>query len=114
MSGNADIIERRMQVACEFVSWARERFGDIVLDVRVFGSVARGDADEESAVDVFLLVTRRLTFDEKLEMAGKSFDLLMDTEIFLQYVTETLERWQTPMIHGSGLARAVRSEGVPV
>ncbi len=114
MEGNAEIIERRMQVAREFASWVRARFGEIVLDARVFGSVARGDAHEESDVDVFLLLTRKLSFDEELEVAGKSFDLLMNTEIFLQYVTETLERWQTPMIHGSGLARAVRSEGVPV
>ncbi|MGD9497780.1 MAG: nucleotidyltransferase domain-containing protein [Armatimonadota bacterium] len=37
----------------------RERLGEVVLAVHVFGSVARGDATEESDVDVFLLPTRK-------------------------------------------------------
>jgi predicted nucleotidyltransferase len=34
-----------------------ERFGDRVLDVRVFGSSARGDADEDSDVDVAVVIS---------------------------------------------------------
>jgi len=114
MSEQTEIIERRMQVAREFASWVRERLGDVVLAARVFGSVARGDATEESDVDVFLLLSRKLTFEEELDVAGRGFDLLMETGVFVQWVDETHERWRTPVIHGSGLARAVRSEGVAV
>ena len=114
VTDNAEIIERNMRVAREFAAWMRERFGDIVLDARVFGSVARGDATEDSDVDVFLLLSRRFSFDEKMDIAGKTWDLLMDEDVFVQWVAETTERWSTPVIHGSGVARAVRREGVPV
>ena len=43
-----------------------ERFGDRVLDVRVFGSSARGDADEDSDVDVAVVI-QGLTEPERTE-----------------------------------------------
>lgn len=107
-------VELRMRVAREFADWLREELGDIVLDVRVFGSTARGDVHDESDVDVFFLVSRPLTLAEELEVAGKSFDLLMATDVFLQWVDQTLERWQTPLIQATGLAQAVEEEGVAV
>ncbi len=105
-------VELRMSVAREFADWLREELGDIVLDVRVFGSTARGEVHEESDVDVFILLSRRLTMDERLELAGKMFDLLMDTDIFIQWVEQTEERWETPLMQATGLARAVKEEGV--
>ncbi|NLO05272.1 MAG: nucleotidyltransferase domain-containing protein [candidate division WS1 bacterium] len=108
------LVEARMRVAREFAEWLREELGDIVLDIRVFGSTARGDVHEESDVDVFFLVSRPLTMDEKLEVAGKMFDLLMETDIFVQWVEQTQERWETPLVRESGFGRAVRQEGVPV
>ena len=41
-----DPVELRMRVAREFADWLREELGDVVLDVRVFGSTARGDVHE--------------------------------------------------------------------
>ena len=109
-----DPVEQRMCVAREFADWLRAELGDIVLDVRVFGSTARGEVHDESDVDVFLLVSRPLTMDEKLEVAGKMFDLLMETDIFVQWLEQTEKQWETPMVRESGLGRAVRQEGVPV
>jgi predicted nucleotidyltransferase len=107
-------VELRMRVAREFADWLREELGEIVLDVRVFGSTARGDVHEESDVDVFILVARKLTMDERLRIAGEMFDVLMETDIFIQWVEQTKARWETPFIRESGLGRAVTDEGVPV
>ena len=41
----------------EFVQRLRTKFGDQVLLVRLFGSKARGDFDEESDIDVLVVVT---------------------------------------------------------
>ncbi|MGC9317546.1 MAG: nucleotidyltransferase domain-containing protein [Armatimonadota bacterium] len=110
----SEIIERNMRVARQFADWMRERFGDVVLEARVYGSTARGEADEDADVDVFFLLSRRLTFEEQLEAAGKAFDLDMQHGTWTGWMTETKERWESPVVHGSGWARAVRREGVPV
>ncbi len=107
-------VEQRMRVAREFARWLREHLGGVVLEVRVFGSTARGDVHEESDVDVFFLVARKLTTEEELEVAGKMFDLLMETDIFIQWVELTKERWETPLMQATGLARAVETEGIAV
>jgi hypothetical protein len=41
-----------------FVGGVRERFGARVVSVRLFGSYARGEAHEESDVDVLVLLDR--------------------------------------------------------
>jgi predicted nucleotidyltransferase len=107
-------VELRMRVAREFADWLREELGEIVLDVRVFGSTARGEVHEDSDVDVFILVSRPLTLDEELALAGKMVDLLMETSLFVQWVDRTQERWETPVAQATGLARAIREQGVPV
>lgn len=107
-------VELRIRVAREFADWLRERLGEIVLDVRVFGSTARGEVHEESDVDVFFLISRPLTLEEELDVAGKSFDLLMETDVFLQWIDQTKERWERPLTQVTGLAQAVKEEGVSV
>ena len=109
-----EAVELRLRVAREFADCLREELGDIVLDVRVFGSTARGEVHEESDVDVFVLLTRRLTMDERLELGGKMFDLLMEKDVFVQWVEQTQERWETPLMQATGLAKAVREDGVAV
>jgi hypothetical protein len=61
----------------EFHRRLRARFGDRVRHVRLFGSYARGEAHEESDIDIIALV-RDLTWQEK----GESVDIA--TEISLE------------------------------
>lgn len=109
-----DMIERGMRSARELTTWVREHFSDELLDARVFGSVARGEATEESDVDVFFLFRRRLTYDEKREIAGTAFDIDMRNETWTAWMAETPERWDEPPLRGSGIVRAIAEEGVPI
>ena len=49
------------QVIHDVVGGARKTLGDKLSSVVLFGSVARGDAQPESGVDLALLVNRELT-----------------------------------------------------
>jgi predicted nucleotidyltransferase len=44
--------------AAGFAQELRKRYGQAVLDVRLFGSFARGEADEDSDVDVAVVLER--------------------------------------------------------
>jgi predicted nucleotidyltransferase len=48
-----------------FLVELRRRFGDRVAEVRLFGSYARGEAREQSDVDVLVLLAREACEDER-------------------------------------------------
>ncbi len=65
---------RKAQALNEFLSVLRERFGDSIEEVILFGSYARGDYDEESDIDV--LIVGEVDFDELMDVV---------TDILLKY-----------------------------
>ena len=109
-----DMVERGMDSARRLAAWVRERFGDELIEARVFGSVARGEATEESDVDVFFLFMRRLTWDEKLEIGGAAFEIDMENDTWTGWLAESVDRWADRTVVGSGFVRAIEDEGVPV
>lgn len=54
-----------------------ERFGDRVVDVRVFGSSARGDAEDDSDVDVAVIIRGLCEADrtEAIDLAFRAWKL---------------------------------------
>lgn len=114
MGHDDSMVERGMRSARQLAAWVRRRFEDELLEARVFGSVARGDATEDSDVDVFFLFTRRLTWDEKLEIGGAAFDIDMQNDTWTAWLVETPTRWRDTAVVGTALARAVEEEGVVV
>ncbi len=74
----------------------RRRFGNAVLDVRLFGSFARAQAHEDSDVDVAVVLEQvdRRTRGEVIDLAtdvGLPLDLHISPTIFDR---ETWERWR--------------------
>jgi predicted nucleotidyltransferase len=61
----------------DFAARVRARYGDRVADVRLFGSYARGDAHEESDVDV-LVVLRDLAWAEKIDAIGVAAEVSIE------------------------------------
>lgn len=84
------------QAAAELAAALRQRFGASVVDVRLFGSYARGEAHESSDVDVAVILervdweTRRAIIDMATD-AGLRYDLVLSPFVFDR---ETYERWQ--------------------
>jgi predicted nucleotidyltransferase len=85
----------RTVVSC-FARELRQRYGDAVRDVRLFGSFARGGAHEESDVDVAVVLdhadfdTRRKVIDLATDI-GLPHHLLLSPTVF---DLETYERWR--------------------
>ncbi len=96
-----------------FAEELRHRFGEAVLDVRLFGSFARSEADEESDVDVAVVLegadwnTRREVIDLATDM-GLPFDLLISPTIFDR---ETYQRWRE---QERPLVMNIERDGVPL
>lgn len=60
-----------------FASRVRELLGDNLLDLRLFGSKARGDFDAESDIDI-LLIVREKNFDMRYAVCSIAGDMLLE------------------------------------
>lgn len=100
------------KAVAEFARELRHRYGEKVLDVRLFGSFARGEADEDSDVDVAVVLdaadweTRRDVIDLATD-TGLPYDLLLSPTIFDREAYETWRRQERALVVD------IEEEGVP-
>ena len=94
-----------------FAHAVRERFGDAVIDIRLFGSYARSSAHEESDVDIAVVLeeagweTRREIVDLASDI-GLAHDLMLSPTVFDR---KTYERWR---VQDRPLTRDIEHEGI--
>ena len=95
----------------DFARLVRERFGEAVIDIRLFGSHARSAAHEESDVDV-AVVLEEAGWDIRREIVdlaadiGLAHDLMLSPTVFDR---ETYERWRA---QDRPLIRDIDTEGI--
>ena len=65
----------------DVVEGSRAAIGDKLLSIVLYGSYARGDYDEESDVDIALIVKNDLTRDEDKRMIHCFSDLCMEHDM---------------------------------
>ncbi|MFW5868572.1 MAG: nucleotidyltransferase domain-containing protein [Armatimonadota bacterium] len=104
----------RLAVAQELAHWLRRCYGDIVADVRLYGSVARGSDDALSDVDVLILVRRRLSRAEREQLSRRAYEADLEYGTVTQCLVRTVAEWERPEVQCGGLAREVAREGVPL
>jgi len=61
--------------ARQLAGWLRERFGNRIADIRLFGSWARGEADADSDVDVLVVFEDTPTREEREEISWRRYDI---------------------------------------
>lgn len=112
----------------EFVLRLKEAEGENLLRVVLFGSMARGDFDEESDTDVFVLLKEGDEFQKLMEVSDicsdTSYDMafdnpenseqwyvllspLVETEQSIERVIKGIPRWRLEPVF-----EAIREEGV--
>jgi predicted nucleotidyltransferase len=93
---------RVAEVLEAFAARVRERLGPDLLELRAFGSVARGEANEESDIDVLVLV-REATFALRRDILDLAADLWIETGLEI-----------SPTVLGGPLYRRWRAEERPL
>jgi predicted nucleotidyltransferase len=89
----------------------RVLFGDRLRDVRLFGSFARGEADEDSDVDILVLIDG-LTDREVGEAAGEVAPVIMATGLSLAPLPMSTERFEELRRAERLLAREIDTDGI--
>ncbi len=87
------------------------RFGADLLDVRIFGSHARGEAHEDSDVDVFVLL-EKVTWGDRREVLDMAGDLFVERGLLLSPTVMDRPRWEEWLRQERPLAMDIEREGV--
>jgi predicted nucleotidyltransferase len=88
-----------------------EGFG--ALEVRLFGSRARGEGDEESDLDVFIVIPQ-IDWELEKEIYGLSFDISLEYDVLISPILYSLRETENPSIKISPLYKTAQREGIKI
>ena len=97
----------------EFADWVRARFGERVSDLCLFGSWARGEATEESDVDV-LVVIEGLTSDELYAVVARSAEIATARNVLLRPLVMSGDEYEALRRGDRLLYREIARDGAPL
>jgi len=78
MNKNMHIKKSYSKVIEDFSNKARKLLSKDLVDILVYGSVARGKANPKSDIDVIVIVKKNV-FKNQMKLASLAFDILLDT-----------------------------------
>jgi len=84
------ILDKYRKAVDEFVERVLDKYSDRIDSIILFGSVARGEAREESDIDI-LVIWKGNEAEGWRAMAGLAFDVLLDVEEYISVKVLGLE-----------------------
>ena len=94
-----------------FTDKVKEALKENLILFKLFGSKARGDFDEESDIDVLVLVNER-DWDLHYLVCSIANDISIDLEVFISPTILTLNEYNLNKEHGTAFSHAVEEEGI--
>ena len=104
---------RRQAAIADFVRRVRAALGPQVVDIRLFGSVARGDAQPDSDIDVLVVVQAE---DERMRLERQAVDIAFDVnllyDVFISPCVLTCAMLADPVWGKTPFLKTIRHESV--
>lgn len=99
-------MSRHREAFEEFAERAQKELGESLEKLVLYGSVARGEENEESDVDVFAVVDSE---EDKKELSDLAFETGLDYEVSFSPIVKTEDEYLN--VKDTVYAREVRSTG---
>jgi predicted nucleotidyltransferase len=97
----------------QFAKIARERFGKEIRKIILFGSAARGDAREDSDIDI-LVVAKNEDYQLQKALSGIAFDLMLETKELLSVKVFSRQEFEFLREVNSSFLSNVLKEGIEI
>ena len=94
----------------EFLTRLREQHGNEVVLVRLFGSKVRGDFDEESDIDVLVVVKDNGHIWD--DLVALEVDLMLEYNVVISSLIMSRENYEWHRRYSAPLYRSVEREGI--
>jgi len=95
-----------------FVIHLRQRYGDNLLRVVLFGSKARGDFDAESDLDVLVVVRDGDYWQRWHEITDLTTRLLLETGVNISALVRNEARYRWWVVHHAPIYHSIQRDGV--
>ena len=102
--------EKDRQAVIKAAAILREHFP--VEQVVLFGSKARGEDDAESDIDLLMLTSRALSYDEKTQITNALYDLQLELEVVISTLVVPTEEWKHGLYQVLPIRHKIEQEGV--
>jgi len=112
--GLRHLTSREKAALSEFVARLREKYADEVMLVVLFGSKVRGDFDEESDLDLLVVVEGNDRWPYWRVITDLTSDLLLDYEVNMSALVFDEEHYQWLMEHRIPIYNNTTGKGVLV
>lgn len=89
-----------------------ERFPD--AEIILYGSKARGDADEESDIDVLVLLNQEVDDYLREGIFSLSFKIELKYDVIFGILVESKQFWNTDLARAMPIHWSIDKEGIPV
>ena len=87
---------------------------DFVEKIVLFGSVARGEADTESDIDLLVLTTKPLSYSERHEITAAITDVNLEFDTTFSSIVVDRSDWEHGPISHLPIKTNIEREGMPV
>jgi predicted nucleotidyltransferase len=87
-----------------------ERFPD--AEIILYGSKARGYADEESDIDILILIDSQINRKLKEEITEITYDIELKYDLVLGKIIENRNFWKSPLANAMPLHWNIDKEGI--
>ena len=85
-----------------------------IEELILFGSVVRGEADEESDVDLLVLTNRKLDRSRRHEITGVVFKVNLEYDTNFSALVADRENWDSGVVSVLPIHTEIEQHGVPV
>ena len=80
----------------------------------LFGSKVRGDFDEESDIDILILIDSEVNSKVEEEINEIAYDIELKYEVVFGKIIESKAFWNSPLAMAMPIHRKIDNEGVPL
>ncbi len=102
--------KREKKVIKSFVKELKENLGNEIITILLFGSKVRGDFEQDSDIDIFILVRKRAVIRDKI--SDIAADYFFEYNIPLAPVVYSLFEYEKNKELGSFFFEQVEKEGI--